>query len=63
MERLAAPLEYLTRHLRSLLNHGDPIGRPASVEPVRHANRQTDRRDRLPDEVLGVKSDHVAEDP
>ena len=28
---------------------------------MRHANRQTDRRDRLPGEVLGIKNDHVAE--
>ena len=33
------------------------------MEAVRHANRQADRRDRLPGEVLGSKDDHVAEVP
>ncbi len=44
-----------------LLDDGDLVGRPPPVEAVRHANSQTDGRDRLPGEVLGVKDDDVAQ--
>ena len=44
-----------------LLDDRNLVGRPASVEAERHANRQTDCRDRLPGEVLGVKDHDVAE--
>jgi hypothetical protein len=33
------------------------------MEAVRHTNRQSDRRDRLASEVLGIEDHYVAEVP
>src|SRR5262245_61515961 len=44
-----------------LLDGGNLVRRPASVEAVGHAHRQTDGRDWLPGEVLGIKDDDIAE--
>src|SRR5262249_49074970 len=44
-----------------LLDGGKLVGRPPPVEAERYANRQTNCRDRLPGEVLGIQDDDVAE--
>jgi hypothetical protein len=44
----------------TLLDDGNPVGRPAPVEAERHTNRQTDRRGRLTGEGLGIKDDDIA---
>ena len=45
----------------TLLDDGNPVGRPSAVEAERHADRQADCGDRFTSEVLRVEDDHVAE--
>ena len=49
---LAAPFDANGAAIYIHASHDDrnPVGRPAPVEAVRHANRQADRRDRFPGE-------------